>query len=264
MQIDIKHQLIQAAVKDVGRSFLADFRKSPIPQNFNDLMNALATIEKRCLDVLTLRLKNDFPGIPWAEDNEFDDNTQIKPLALEQYWLCDTMDGAIQYVQHIAGWTINLVLIRHGRPHLAVIYDPLLDELFWAEEGQGAFLNGEKIKLSKRTDRKNMLAVMEYGHQLKKKDNWEETMPSAFGRLLHEFGVVRNYGPHGLQLAYVGAGRIDLFLQKDLDTHNWLAGMLIAREAGARILTAEGIDWQWGSDSILVGTQQATDYFLGL
>ncbi|RYF50992.1 MAG: inositol monophosphatase family protein, partial [Cytophagaceae bacterium] len=54
----------------------------------------------------------------------------------------------------------------------------------------------------------------------------------------------------------------DLFLQQDLDTHNWLAGLLIAQEAGALIRSSDGKPWQWGSPSLLVGTPSAVDTFL--
>jgi len=80
--------------------------------------------------------------------------------------------------------------------------------------------------------------------------------------MLDKFGVVRNYGPHALQLAYVAAGRIDLFVQHDLDTHNWLAGILIAQEAGAEILSANGTPWQWGDQSLLAGTSKTISTYL--
>ncbi|WP_246455296.1 inositol monophosphatase family protein [Hymenobacter citatus] len=70
--------------------------------------------------------------------------------------------------------------------------------------------------------------------------------------MLGRYGVVRNYGPHGLQLAYVGAGRLDVFLQAGRDLENWLPGLLIAREAGAEVLTATGQPWHWFADSLLV------------
>jgi myo-inositol-1(or 4)-monophosphatase len=70
---------------------------------------------------------------------------------------------------------------------------------------------------------------------------------------LNEYGAVRNYRPCGLQIANVGVGRINIFCQEGLDTYNWIAGILIAKEAGATILNKNGEDWQWGDNSLLVG-----------
>jgi myo-inositol-1(or 4)-monophosphatase len=63
-------------------------------------------------------------------------------------------------------------------------------------------------------------------------------------------------------LAYVGAGRIDLFVQEDLDTYNWIAGLLIAKEAGAAILTAAGKPWEWGSESVLAAPKNIAEKYL--
>ena len=254
--------LINQAVREVGQLFLADFRRSAIPTTMDEFMEALHNIEARCFELLQQRIDRHYPHIPWVDDDEFSADTQKQPAGYHDYWLCDTMDGAIQYLQHIAGWTINLILIKNGQPYYAVIYDPLSDELYWAVAGEGAFLNDRKISISSKLMNNNMLAVWEYGHQLKKDTQWKNKVGTAVTKLLDSFGIVRNYGPHGLQLAYLGAGRIDLFLQMDLDTHNWLAGMLIAKEAGALILAVDGKPWQWGDENLLAGTPNAVGFFL--
>lgn len=251
MQKEINIEVILDAVKKTGDLFLPGFRKTIIPVEKEDFATQLNEIEERCLKSLKDNLSIEFPDMPWRGD-EFDFNEQKKPLDLPEYWLCDTMDGAIQYMQHITGWTINLVLVREGQPYFAVIYDPFSQEMFWAQEGGGAFLNGKSIKTSSKTDLKLMTAVFEYAYQYEKVDGLNEKIGKSVTDLLDNFGVVRNYGPHGLQLAYIGAGRIDVFYQQDLDTYNWLAGALIAKEAGAEILTADGRPWTWGEDSLLV------------
>lgn len=106
-----------------------------------------------------------------------------------------------------------------------------------------------------------MLTVFEYGHQDKANNELNRKIGASLTDLLDHFGIVRNYGPHGLQLAYVSAGRIDLFVQEDLDTHNWVAGILIAKEAGAEIFNIEGKAWSWGDESLLVATPGAVEKF---
>ncbi|OXA93767.1 inositol monophosphatase family protein [Flavobacterium hercynium] len=262
MQNEINIPFVLDAVRKVGDVFLKDYKQNVIPQTMDMLLKQLEDIDTLCMTSLKEDLALQFPHIPWYIGDEFDTNSQRKAAELEEYWLCDAMDGAIQYLQHIAGWTVNLALIRNGKPFFSVIYDPLANEMFWAKDGEGAFMNGKALELSHKTDLAVMLAVFEYGHQDKSNTDLNKKIGSTVTKLLDNFGIIRNYGPHGLQLAYVGAGRIDLFVQEDLDTYNWITGLLIAKEAGAQILTTDGSPWKWGSESLLVAAKNVTEKYL--
>lgn len=262
MQNEINIPIILDAVRKVGNVFLKDYKQNAIPQTMDELLQKLEDIDTLCLSSLKEDLALQYPNIPWHIGDEFDTDSQRNPSDNEEYWLCDAMDGAIQYLQHIAGWTINLALIRHGKPLFSVIFDPLANEFFWAKDSEGAFMNGKLLELSNKTDQSVMLAVFEYGHQDKSNNDLNKKIGTTVTNLIQNFGIVRNYGPHGLQLAYVGAGRIDLFVQEDLDTYNWIAGLLIAKEAGAEILTTTGTPWKWGSESLLVAQKSITEKYL--
>jgi myo-inositol-1(or 4)-monophosphatase len=262
MQKEINISAILDAVRKVGQLFLKEYKQKAIPLNMEELLKQLDDIDTCCMSSLKADLATEFPDTPWHIGDEFDTESQRNPKAENEYWLCDAMDGAIQYIQHIAGWSINLVLVRNGLPYLSSIFDPLANEMFWAMDGAGAFMNDIPLAITKKTDPSIMVAVFEYGHQDKSTNSLNEKIGSSVTHLLQNFGVVRNYGPHGLQLAYVGAGRIDLFVQEDFDTFNWLAGILIAKEAGAKILTADGKPWHWGSESLLVAKKDIAQKFL--
>ncbi len=262
MQQEIDVQKINDSVKKIGDLFLKDYKQTAIPESIKELLRKLDDIDELCISSLKADLAITFPDIPFLIGDEFDTEAQKRPAEIPEYWLCDAMDGAIQYLQHIPGWTINLALIRNGKPYFSVIYDPLSDELFWAKDGEGAFMNDKRIQPGNKTDFASMVAVFEYGHQDKSNNNLIQKTGATITNLLENFGVVRNYGPHGLQLAYVGAGRIDLFIQEDLDTFNWLAGILIAKEAGAEILTTDGTPWYWGNESLLVAKKEAVQKYL--
>jgi myo-inositol-1(or 4)-monophosphatase len=261
MQIIKNSQDIIEIVMKVGDTFSEKFRQTEIPLSEEEFDKALQSIEERCLSSLQDAINTIYPEIPWAEDDEFSDSVQRKPFNNETYWLCDTMDGAIQYLQHISGWTINLVLINNGEPIFSIIYDALSKEVFHAEKNVGAYLNNKTMPLNTKQSPEIMVAVHEYGHQLKKDLQWKEKASTSHLDLLEKFGVVRNYGPHGLQLAYVAAGRIDLFLQDDLDTGNWLAGILILKENGYAVLSKDGKEWIWGVDNLITGTKKALDIY---
>jgi len=264
MELNDKIPAIHDAVRKAGNNFLKDYKQKAIPQKREEFLRELDDIDTKCLSSLKADLALDFPNIAWHIGDEFDAESQKKPAEVNEYWLCDAMDGAVQYLQHIAGWTINLVLVRNGEPYISVIFDPLANEMFWAKEGAGAFMNDKPLAPSTKTDFDLMLAVFEYGHQEKSTNNLNQKIGESVAELIKTFGIVRNYGPHGLQLAYMGAGRIDLFIQHDLDTYNWLAGILIAKEAGAEILTTDGKPWKWGSESLIVATKSTLQKFFQL
>jgi len=242
---------IQAAVRTAGDQFVPAFRRQPVPQTMAELEAQLADIEARCLAALQGPLAAAFPTIPWLAADEFFLSAEAAALPAD-YWLCDAMDGAIQYVQQLPGWTINLVLMRQGEPVFAAIYDPLGQELFWAQAGAGAFMNETPLRPSTKREPGIVVAVFEHTHGLDQDAALRQRISQGLDALLGIYGVVRNYGPHGLQLAYIGAGRLDVFLQVGRDLENWLPGLLIAREAGADVLTADGQPWQWAADSLLV------------
>ncbi|OUJ70012.1 inositol monophosphatase family protein [Hymenobacter crusticola] len=242
---------IHAAVRTAGDQFLLDFRRLPVPQTMAELQARLADIEARCMAALQAPLTAAFPTTPWLAADDFGLSAEAATLPA-QYWLCDAMDGAIQYVQQLPGWTINLVLMHQAEPVFAAIYDPLAQELFWAQAGAGAFVNKTPLRPSTKREPGVMVAVFEHTHGLDEDVALRQRVSQGLATLLGTYGVVRNYGPHGLQLAYIGAGRLDVFLQVGRDLENWLPGLLIGREAGADVLTATGQPWQWAADSLLV------------
>jgi len=254
MQKQINIPLILEILKQVGNLFLTDFKKDPIPEDAVTFAALFSAIEQKSIALLKSGLATEFPGIPWIED-EFDINGQKYGSSMPEYWLFDSMDGAVQYLQHLPGWAFNLVLVRDGKPYFAAVYNPLGDEMFWALEGGGAFLNNVPIHPSKKTDNSLMLATFNHPPYQNKFEGLNKAIGKSLEKLLSTFGAVRNYGPLGLMLCSLAAGRIDIYYQFGLDTYNWLAGILIAKEAGALVLNAEGADWVWGDESLLVSAQ---------
>ena len=97
MQKEINVPVILDTIKNLGKLFLADYKKKPIPQKKEQLLARLSEIETTSFNVLQSSINQYNPEIPWVDDNEFDSDAQRKPAPYPEYWLCDTMDGAIQY-----------------------------------------------------------------------------------------------------------------------------------------------------------------------
>ncbi len=151
-------------------------------------------------------------------------------------WYVDPLDGTTNFTHGFPMFCVSIGLEAEGRMVLGVVYDPLRRELFEAQAAQGAFLNGERIHVSKVTDLKKALLVtgFPYDH-----DGRTENLP-YFSRFALESQGVRRTGSAAIDLCYVAAGRIDGFWESGLKPWDVAAGSLLVAEAGGRITDFSG------------------------
>lgn len=152
-------------------------------------------------------------------------------------WYIDPMDGTVNYAHGMPIFSVSIAYALNGIPVMGVIYDPMRDELFFAEKGKGAFLNEKPIYISQ------------------KKELIESLMASSFppcGSPQHERNLkifaqftrtaqnVRRLGSAAIDLAYVAAGRLDGYWQLQNNAWDIAAGVLLIQEAGGKVTGIEG------------------------
>jgi myo-inositol-1(or 4)-monophosphatase len=139
-------------------------------------------------------------------------------------------------------------LHHEGENVLGVTYDPVQDELFYAEKGQGAYCNGQRLSVS-GTDslRRSLLATGFFYTRASIEDN----NLAEFGRIMPRVQGVRRGGSAALDMAYVAAGRLDGYWEFHLSPWDWAAGDLLVREAGGRISDVSGQPWRLRSNSMV-------------
>lgn len=140
----------------------------------------------------------------------------------EYCWLIDPLDGTVNFVRGIPFWCISLALKRGDSVIAGVVYDPLRNECFFAEEGKGAFLNNRRLRL----------APVHYLDEALV--SFSGVKSSVVAKIFASCLSGRKVGSQAISLAYVAAGRFDAFVRLD-GTNSWdtAAGTLIATEAGA-------------------------------
>lgn len=152
-------------------------------------------------------------------------------------WVVDPLDGTTNFLHSIPHFAISIGLVRNGEPIAGVIYQPLTDEMFWAEKGSGAFVNDRRLRVSAR--RKMDEAVITTGIP-----HHGRPGPKRFlGQLEKVMGAsagVRRFGAATLDLAYVAAGRCDGFWEIGLKPWDIAAGMILVREAGGYVSDFDG------------------------
>jgi myo-inositol-1(or 4)-monophosphatase len=175
-------------------------------------------------DLLRLRLVQAFPGdTVYGEERGGELGTHA--------WLIDPIDGTINFVHGVRYWCVSIAFVVAGERRIGLVYDPSLDELFWATKDGGAWCDGTRIHVAPRDRLDYSLVCVGYvpRHSL------DEHL--RLKRLLHEAGAaVKDMGAGALMLAHVAAGRYDAFLEPHMNAWDALAGLLLIDEAGGRAL----------------------------
>jgi len=154
-----------------------------------------------------------------------------------QVWYIDPLDGTINYAHGVPIFSVSIAFAEAGRMRLGVVYDPLRDECFSAHEGQGAWLNGQRLHVSETPEMDQGLLVTGFPYDIR--TNPANNLENYRRFALHSQGV-RRLGSAALDLCYVAAGRFDGFWEIRLNAWDVAAGGLIAEQAGARVTNLAG------------------------
>ena len=154
-------------------------------------------------------------------------------------WCIDPIDGTSNFFNGLPYFAVSVALMRNGQSVLGVVYDPVADEMFWAERGKGAWLNGEPMPIKKcATEFPRAMAAIDF----KRLD------PNLAQHLVASppFASQRNFGASTLDWCYVAAGRFNLYLHGGQKLWDYAAGSLILAEAGGSMCTLTEDDFGTG------------------
>ncbi len=150
----------------------------------------------------------------------------------ERRWIVDPLDGTTNFLHGIPHFAVSIGLEERGEITAGVIYEPVRDELFWAEKGAGAYLNRRRIRVSSRGQIGD--AVLATGIPFGERPGKEEFV-SIIQPVMELAAGVRRFGSAALDLAYVAAGRYEGFWEFGLAPWDVAAGIIIVREAGGMV-----------------------------
>ena len=144
-------------------------------------------------------------------------------------WIVDPLDGTTNFLHGLPHWAVSIALEHKGQIVAGVVYDPVKDEMFFAEKGLGAFLNESRLRVSGRTRMSE--SVFATGVPFGARRDLPRTL-ADMARLMPDCAGVRRFGAAALDLAYVAAGRYEGFWERGLQPWDMAAGLLIVTEAG--------------------------------
>lgn len=203
-------------------------------------------------------LKKYFPEIPLLTEEVLSNSTGREKI----FFCLDPLDGTNNFVHQIPIFCTSLALLEEGEPILGVVYDPIHNELFSAEKGGGAYLNGKRISTSKKTDLES--AFLATGFPFRERGRIKEYLV-GFDRIINSTGGIRRCGAAAIDLCYVAAGRFDGFWEFGLKPWDIAAGKIIVEEAEGVVCDISGnkIDLFKG-DILAASTKELGNRIAGL
>ena len=177
-------------------------------------------------DHLKKRLKEEYPAVGFISEEDYD---SLEFDGEKDYWILDPIDGTTNFMHGLPFCCISLALWSAGESVLGVIYAPYTGELFCAEKGKGAYLNGKPIRVSEHRALSDCVGLLEYNAYYK---NEVDPALDHARRIYLACQDLRTFGSAALEFAYVACGRADVYLGRYLKPWDFAAGCCIVREAG--------------------------------
>ncbi len=171
-------------------------------------------------------------------------------------FIIDPLDGTTNFLHGLPHFAISVALEREGKLVAATVYDPVKDEMYWAEKGLGAYVNDRRLRVSAR--RSLGEALIATGIPFRDRGDHERYL-RTLAPVMRAASGVRRWGVASLDLAYVAAGRFDGFWEFDLKPWDMAAGVLLVREAGGDVTDMAGGQNMLASGSILAANPTLHD-----
>jgi myo-inositol-1(or 4)-monophosphatase len=225
-------EVLLNATKEAGKIILQYFNtvfKIEHKQSVNDLVTE---VDKLSEDKIIQVIRASYPSHTIISEEV---GEMIKPS--DYQWIIDPIDGTVNFAHGIPICCVSIGLMYNDDLILGAVYNPMMDELFFAEKGKGATLNGLKISVSDKKDFKTACLVTGFPYK------WPETKEhpiKVFERIVLEGLPVRRLGSAAIDLCWVACGRFDGFWEYNLKEWDVAAGYLILQEAGGKITDFTG------------------------
>ncbi len=177
-------------------------------------------------------------------------------------WVIDPLDGTRNFASGNPFFSISIAFERNGEMECGVVYDPLRNEMFFGERGKGAYLNDERIRVSRAKNLEECLLSTGFGYD--RGESLDRTL--EYIRKLLKYGVIDiiRDGSAALDLCYVAVGRTAGFWEFNLSPWDTAAGIVLVSEAGGRVTEIHGSIWKPDSKSILATNRKVHEEFISV
>jgi len=168
--------------------------------------------------------------------------------------IIDPIDGTTNFAHHIPHCAISVGVYENKFPKYAVVYNPILNELFYAKKGEGAYKNGKKINVSSQNDFQRSLIATGFPYSSAENEEDLRWVINKLKEILPRCQDIRRLGSAALDLCYVAEGKYEGFYEINLKPWDVSAGLLIVKEAGGIITNEYGNDYDFFEDKCIVAS----------
>ena len=200
--------------------------------SFKGTLDLVTQFDGRAQQMIDARLRAAFPdhGILAEEGLSRETGSPYR-------WIVDPLDGTTNFAHRFPIFSVSIALEKDGEGLVGVVYDPMRDEMFWALRGEGAFLNGTRIRVSTIAELDRSLVATGFPYDLR-----ESPVNNVchFNNFILRVQAVRRCGSAALDLSYLACGRFDGFWELKLKPWDVAAGAVIVREAGGQVTDFAG------------------------
>lgn len=219
-------------------------------------IDLVTEVDRACEDAILETLRARFPGHDIVTEE-----TEIDLTGSRHVWFVDPLDGTTNFTHGYPFFCASVALAVDGVLAAGAIFDPIKQELFSAERGGGAYLNGRRIHVSAASELLQSLLLTGFPYDLR------EDLPGSlrlFNRFMAHARAIRRDGAAALDLAYVAAGRVDGFWEERLKPWDVMAGALLIEEAGGRVSRFDGSPLRLTADQVLATNGGIHEPMLGV
>ena len=202
----------------------------------NKSVNDYVTVaDKKCEALIVSSIKEEFPN-----DGFFCEESGVVNSLSGFTWIIDPIDGTVNYMNTFPLYSISIALKKDDEIVMGCVYIPEYDELFSAMKNCGAYLNDEKINVSKEMDSKKSLAILVPPHRMHEELSY---YMERYVKILKAVSDERSLGSAAVSLCYVASGRCSIYYELGLHLYDFAAGILILEEASGKVdITPRGSD----------------------
>jgi len=238
---DFKECAIEIA-REVG-IFVKNKLNSVHTIHYKGEINLVTEVDKISEEMITSKITTLFPDhdILAEEFTDIDSGSDFR-------WIIDPLDGTTNYAHGYPYFCVSIALERLNTMIVGIVYDPMLDEMFVAEKGKGAFLNDREIHVSNTPETIKSLLATGFPYDIREDSH---NNLNYFNEMILKAQAIRRAGSAALDLAYVAAGRFDGFWELKLNPWDIAAGWLLVEEAGGIVTDMGGNNYFLESPSIL-------------
>jgi myo-inositol-1(or 4)-monophosphatase len=229
----------KSVAKEMGKIQLKNFRKNlkvirKSPKDF------VSNVDLECQNLSYELLRKDFQYEILSEEKKTQDEIET-----ELFWIIDPVDGTHNYISGLPNFGVSIALASKKEFMLGVIYLPYFDEMYYAVKNQGAFMNGEKIQVSKNNDLEKSMIAFDNQFYLNKKsfDVYKKIVDACF--------TTRILGSAVYDFCLIASGKIDARVWNNTKVFDFAAGLTILNEAGGKVTDFSGNQVNLGTHDIL-------------